>query len=106
VGETHAPHAPHVFSSFIELESEDAARSALGWLETARSALGWLETDSKKPCPMSCATRVSSFGVDGIPGARGVHRIATAEDIKAAGTEDEQPPDSYWVDSPSVQSST
>ena len=86
-GETHAPHAPHVFSSFIELESEDEAMSALGWLET----------DSTKPCPMSCATRVSSFAVDGIPDARGVHRIATAEDIEAAGTEDEQPSDSYWV---------
>jgi hypothetical protein len=46
---------------------------------------------------MSCATRVSSCGVDGIPDARGVHRIATAEDIDAAGTEDEQPSVSYWV---------
>jgi hypothetical protein len=35
--------------------------------------------------------------VDGIPDARGVHRIATAEDIEAAGTESEQPSDSYWV---------
>ena len=86
-GETHDPHAPHVFSSFIELESEDGATSALGWLET----------DAMKPCPNSCATRVSSFGVDGIPDARGVHRIATAEDIEAAGTANEQPSDSYWV---------
>jgi hypothetical protein len=86
-GETHDPHGPHVFSSFIELESEDGASSALGWLET----------DAMKPCPNSCATRVSSFGVDGIPDARGVHRIATAEDIEAAGTENEQPSDSYWV---------
>ena len=51
-GETHDPHGPHVFSSFIELESEDGATSALGWLET----------DAMKPCPNSCATRVSSFG--------------------------------------------
>jgi hypothetical protein len=29
-GETHARTAPHVFSSFIELESEDGAKSALG----------------------------------------------------------------------------
>ena len=41
--------------------------------------------------------RVSSFEVDDIEGARGVHRIATAEDIEAAGNENEQPMDSYWV---------
>ncbi len=35
--------------------------------------------------------------MDGIPDARGVHRIATAEDIEAAGTEDEDPSESYWV---------
>ena len=35
--------------------------------------------------------------MDGIPDARGVHRIATAEDIEPAGTESEQPSDSYWV---------
>ena len=86
-GETHSPHAPHLFSSFIELESEDGAKSALDWLEA----------DAMKPCPHSCATVVSSFDVDGIPDARGVHRIATAEDIEAAGTEDEEPSDSYWV---------
>jgi hypothetical protein len=50
-----------------------------------------------KPCPHSCAARVSSFDADGIPDARGVHRIATAEDIEAAGTEAEDPSDSYWV---------
>ena len=45
-GETHTPgSSPHVVSSFVELESEDGATSALDWLET----------DSTKPCPMSCA---------------------------------------------------
>ena len=45
-GETHTPgESPHVISSFIELESE----------EGATSALDWLEKDSSKPCPMSCA---------------------------------------------------
>jgi hypothetical protein len=86
-GETHEPHAPHVFSSFYELESEDGARSVLDWLET----------DSMKPCPHSCAVRVSTFDVDGIPDARGVHRIATAESIEAAGFEDQQPSDEYLV---------
>jgi hypothetical protein len=86
-GETHAPDAPHLISWFIELDSEDGARSALDWLEA----------DVMKPCPHSCATRMNSFDVDGISDARGVHRIATAEDIEAAGTEEEVPNDSYWV---------
>ncbi len=86
-GETHTFTVPHVFSSFIELESEDGATSALDWLET----------DSKKPCPMSCAVQTSTFDVDDIADARGVHRIATAEDIERVGTEDQQPFESYWV---------
>lgn len=86
-GETHSPEAPHLISWFIELDSEDAASSARDWLEA----------DTRKPCPHSCATRVNSFNVEGIPDARGVHRIATAEDIEAAGFENEVPNDSYWV---------
>jgi hypothetical protein len=86
-GETHSSTAPHLFSWFVELDSEDGARSALDWLEA----------DSKKPCPHSCATRVNGFDVDGIPDARGVHRVATAEDIEAAGTGDEHPSESFWV---------
>ena len=86
-GEAHTRTVPHVFSSFIELESEDGAASALEWLET----------DSRKPCPMTCAVQISTFDVDDIKDARGVHRIATAEDIERVGTEDQQPFDSYWV---------
>src|SRR5688500_11337287 len=61
------------------------------------SALDWLEADSMKPCPESCAAVISNFEVDGIPDARGVHRIATAEDIEAAGTEGQTPSEDYWV---------
>jgi hypothetical protein len=87
-GETHTPgSSPHVVSSFIELESEDGATSALDWLET----------DVRKPCPMSCAVDRSSFEVDDIDDARGVRRIATAEDIERLGTDDEVPFESYWV---------
>jgi len=87
-GETHVPgSSPHVVSSFIELESEDGAASALDWLET----------DVRKPCPMSCATDRSSFDVDDIEDARGVRRIATAEDIATVGTAEERPFESYWV---------
>ena len=87
-GETHTPgSSPHVVSSFIELESEDGATSALDWLET----------DVRKPCPMSCAVERSSFDVDDIPDARGVSRIATAEDIQRVGNPDERPSEEYWI---------
>jgi hypothetical protein len=86
-GKTHTPTQPHVFSSVIQLQSE----------EGATNALDWLETDSLKPCPMSCAVQRSNFDVDDIPGARGVHRSATADDIARVGTPDERPFDSYWV---------
>jgi hypothetical protein len=86
-GDTHSLTAPHLFNWFIELDSEDGATSVLDWLEA----------DSMKPCPRSCAVRISRFDVDGILDARGVHRIATAEDIEAAGTEGQEPSESYWV---------
>jgi hypothetical protein len=87
-GETHMPEdSPHVFSSFIEVESEDGATSGLDWLEA----------DSRKPCPMSCAVQIRAFDVDDVSGARGVHRVATAEDIERVGTTDEHPFESYWV---------
>jgi hypothetical protein len=87
-GETHTPgQSTHVASSEIELESEDGATSALDWIET----------DEMKPCPMSCAVQRSQFDVDDIPGARGVHRVATAEDIEKFGRQDERPLDEYWI---------
>ncbi len=87
-GQTHSPETSvHVFSSFIEVGSEDGATSALDWLET----------DEMKPCPMGCAVQRSTFEVDEIPDARGVHRVATAEDIQRVGTNDEQPQDDYWI---------
>ena len=87
-GETHSPEtSPHVFSSFIEVESEDGAKRVLDWLET----------DLKKPCPNSCATQISEFDVGDIAGARGVHRIATAENIEEVGATEQRPLDSYWL---------
>jgi hypothetical protein len=87
-GATHVPEtSPHVFSSYIELDSDDGATSALDWLAA----------DEMKPCPRSCAVQRSSFDVADIPDARGVHRVATAEDIARVGTGDERPEDEYWV---------
>lgn len=86
-GAKHSRTATHVASSFVELGSADGATSALDWFEA----------DSKKPCPRSCATRISEFDVDDIPDARGVRRIATAADIAAAGFEGQRPLESYRV---------
>ena len=87
-GQTHTPgRSTHVVSSFIELESEAGATSALDSLEA----------DVQKPCPMSCAVEISSFEVGNLADGRGVHRIATAEDIEDRGTADEVPFESYWV---------
>jgi hypothetical protein len=86
-GDTHSPDNPHIFSSAIELESEDGAASALDWLET----------DALKPCPMTCAVEWTEFDVDDVSGGRGVHRIATAEAVERLGAEDQVPFESYWV---------
>ena len=86
-GETHVRTAPHVVSSFIELASEDGATSALDFLEA----------DTRKPCPMNCAVQISTFDVDDIGDARGVHSVATAEGIERIEPTDQQPFDSYWV---------
>ena len=86
-GGTHKSSAPHLFGAILELQTED-------W---ARSVLDLLEADALKPCPESCATQFSSFEVDDIPDGRGVHRLATAQLIKTAGTDNQHPFDSYWV---------
>ena len=87
-GATHTPgRSTHVVSSFIEVASEDGATSALDWLET----------DVRKPCPMSCAVRTTTFDVDDLSDGRGVHAIATAEEIERLGTTDQVPFESYWV---------
>ena len=87
-GETHSSETSnHVFSSFTELGSD----------EEATKALDWFETDQMKPCPESCAVQRSSFAVEDIPDARGVHRVATEDDIERVGNPDELPLDAYWI---------
>ncbi len=81
------PPIPHVFSSEIELDSEDRATDGLDWLET----------DALKPCPGNCAVRSDSFDVDDVDDGRGVHRVATAEQVRKLGNPDQRPFESYWV---------
>jgi hypothetical protein len=84
---THSPDAPHVNSSVIQVQSDDGAASALEWLEA----------DSMKPCPTTCAVKISEFDVDGAPDAWGVRRSANAEDIEAVGTAGDRPFESYGI---------
>jgi NADPH:quinone reductase-like Zn-dependent oxidoreductase len=92
------PDGAHAILDAVSQAPDASLLREGGRLASPVGAAGdWLETDSKKPCPMSCAARVSNFDVDDIEDAGGVHRIASAEDIEEAGAEDEQPSDSYWV---------
>ncbi|MDQ3379172.1 MAG: hypothetical protein M3546_02455 [Actinomycetota bacterium] len=86
-GETHNPDAPHITSSVIQLQSEQGAKDALEWIVA----------DDRKPCPKTCAVRISEFDVNDVPNAQGVHRSASAEDIEALGTEEDRPFDSYRI---------
>lgn len=86
-GATHRPGTPHIVSSVIQLQSE----------EGAANALEWIEADSVKPCPKTCAVKISEFDVDGVPDARGVRRSASAEDIEAVGAADDRPFESYGI---------
>ena len=86
-GDVHSHDVPHLFTSVIQLASQ----------EGAESALDWLHSDSLKPCPESCAVQISEFDVDGIQGALGVRRAQSAEDIKNLGRPGDEPFESYEV---------
>jgi hypothetical protein len=86
-GDTHSRDDAHTFSLVVQLDSPDGAKEFADFFHT----------DSLRPCPESCAFSVSEFAVDGIPGATGVRRVATEDAIKAAGTSEDRPYDSYAI---------
>jgi hypothetical protein len=86
-GDVHSKDDAHTFSLVVQLDSPDGATEMADFFHT----------DSLRPCPESCAFSVSEFDVDGIPGATGVRRVATADAIKAAGTSENRPYDSYAI---------
>ena len=87
-GAAHERDDRHVFASVLQFKTADGAQRALEIIHR----------DSLRPCPKSCATQVSEFDVGAIPDAIGVRRFATAADIKAAGTEEDHPYDSYSIE--------
>jgi hypothetical protein len=86
-GDVHSKDDAHTFSLVVQLDSPDGATEMTDFFHT----------DSLRPCPESCAFSVSEFDVDGIPGATGVRRVATEDAIKAAGTPENRPYDSYAI---------
>jgi hypothetical protein len=86
-GAAHRRDGVHVFSLVLQFDSNDGAMRATELLYN----------DGLRPCPETCATQVREFDVDGIPDATGVQRFATAADIKAAGTDQGPPYDSYTI---------
>jgi hypothetical protein len=86
-GAAHDRLDVHVFSLVLQFDSNDGATRATELLHT----------DGLRPCPETCATQVREFDVDGISDATGVRRFATPADIKAAGTDQDHPYDSYTI---------
>lgn len=75
----HSPRDPHVFTHVLQFESEKGARDAVDWFDE----------DGRQPCPDNCGVIISEFEVDGIPDAKGVRRVLTAERLPQG---DEAPP--------------
>jgi hypothetical protein len=86
-GDVHSKDDLHTFSLVVQLDSPDGAKEMADFFHT----------DGVRPCPESCAFSVTEFDVDGIPGATGVRRYASEEDIQAAGTGENRPYDSYAI---------
>jgi hypothetical protein len=86
-GDVHSQDDLHTFSLVVQLDSPDGAKEMADFFHT----------DGVRPCPESCAFSVTEFDVDGIPGATGVRRYASEQDIQAAGTGENRPYDSYAI---------
>jgi hypothetical protein len=86
-GDVHSRDDVHTFSLVVQLDSPDGAKEMADFFHT----------DGVRPCPESCAFSVTEFDVDGIPGATGIRRYASEEAIKAAGTGEDRPYDSYNI---------
>jgi hypothetical protein len=86
-GGPHTRNAPHIFSLAMQFDSEQGANDALALFKA----------DSVRPCPETCSNQAEEFDVDGIPGAYGTHRFATAESIQQAGDSEGRPFDDFSI---------
>jgi hypothetical protein len=86
-GGPHIRNAPHIFSLSMQFDSDRGANDALAFFKA----------DSVRPCPETCAQQAEEFDVDGIPGAYGTHRFATAESIQQTGDTEDRPFDDFSI---------
>lgn len=86
-GGPHARNAPHIFSLAMQFDSDQGANDTLAFFKA----------DSVRPCPETCAEQAEEFDVDGIPGAYGTHRFATAESIQQTGDTEARPFDDFSI---------
>ena len=86
-GGPHTRNAPHIFSLAMQFDSDQGANDTLAFFKA----------DSVRPCPETCAEQAEEFGVDGIPGAYGTHRFATAESIQQTGDTEARPFDDFSI---------
>lgn len=74
-GAEHVGGEPHLATLVMQVASEKGAADMADVLHD----------DGLEPCPGTCAVDFSEFEVDGIPDARGVARITTAERLEETG---------------------
>jgi hypothetical protein len=82
----HSRGDPHVVIGVLRFESD----------EGAGDAVDWYHEENTQPCPGKCAATIAEFEVDGIPDAKGVRRVVTAERLERTGEEGE-PSDGYDI---------
>jgi hypothetical protein len=82
----HTREAPHVRILVIQFDSRDGALTAADVLHEY----------ALQPCPGTCAARIEEFDVSGVPEAKGVRRLVTAERLEETEEEGE-PSDSYTI---------
>jgi hypothetical protein len=86
-GGPHSRTAPHVSTLVMQF----------GTADDATTAVDLLKADSVRPCPETCAEQAEEFEFDGIPGAYGTHRFATAASIEETGDTESDPFDGFEI---------
>ena len=82
----HTRDAVHVRILVLQLDSQSGARTAADLLHAKAG----------EPCPFSCVAQIEEFDVSGVPDARGVRRLITAEALEDTGEEGD-PSDAYTI---------
>jgi hypothetical protein len=85
-GGPHTREAAHVRILVVQFDSPGGALTGADLLHE----------NALKPCPFTCVAQIEEFVVSGVPDAKGVRRLITAEALQETGEEGE-PSDSYTI---------